>query len=295
MRTLTIFVIACGLSLPGLAQEKILGAEAYGVLKSTYAYDKTYPINARKVREFKDYGTTFEKLVFDSFHDGLVPALLAVPSEGDGPFPVVMLLHGLTSKKSNWLENEGFTHGGQITAGLLAQGYAVMALDAQYHGERAVYNNYIDPGEMVFQRGWSVRYAKLIEQTIVDYRRAIDYLETRDDIDTDRLGILGYSMGGYMSFILGAVEPRVKAIVACVTPATPNFPAGAFQFAHDLGGTPLTMMMGKTDQFYSIEQAQWLYSLVPGNDKALHLFDSGHSLPVEYTSQSVKWLTSTLK
>jgi hypothetical protein len=55
MRTLTIFVIACGLSLPGLAQEKILGAEAYGVLKSTYAYDKTYPINARKVREFKDY------------------------------------------------------------------------------------------------------------------------------------------------------------------------------------------------------------------------------------------------
>lgn len=294
MKSILIATLVMLSSLSAYAEENILGAEAYGVLKATYAYDKGYPINVRKVGERKDDGTTYDEIVFDSFHNGAVPALLATPASGEGPFPVVLLLHGLTGDKSNWLDNDGFTHGGIIAAGLLEKGYAVMALDAQYHGDRAVYNDYIDPGEMVFRRGWGVRYAGLLEQSIVDYRRAIDYLETRDDIDASRLGILGYSMGGHMSFMLGALEPRVKVVVACVVPATPGFPAGAFQFARDLGDKPLIMMMAKQDQFYTVEQAEWLYSLVPGDNKALNLFDSGHSLPVEYTTQSIDWLVEHL-
>lgn len=293
MKTISLLLFTVLLASNVRAEEKMLGAEAYGVLKMTYAYDVGYPLNARKVGEIDDEGATYERIVFDSFHDGLVPGLLAVP-EGDGPFPVVLLLHGLTADKEVWLDNEGFAHGGEISAGLLRDGYAVMALDAQYHGDRAVYNDYINPGEMVFERGWSVRYAKLLEQTVVDYRRAIDYLATRDDIDADRVGVLGYSMGGHMTFILAAVEPRVKAIVACVVPATPGFPAGAFQFARDLGDRPLEMMMARQDRYYTAEQAEWLYSLVPGNDKSLQLFDSGHSLPEAYTREAVEWLSSHL-
>jgi hypothetical protein len=62
-----------------------------------------------------------------------------------------------------------------------------MALDAQYHGDRAVYNDFVDPGEMVFRLGWTMRYANVLAQTVVDYRRAIDYLETRDDIGASRI------------------------------------------------------------------------------------------------------------
>jgi dienelactone hydrolase len=177
---------------------------------------------------------------------------------------------------------------------LLDKGYAVMALDAQYHGERAVYNDYIDPGEMVFQRNWRIRYSNLLTQTIVDYRRAIDYLASRDDIDTTRVGVIGYSMGGHMTFILGAVDPRIKAVVACVVPATPGMPIAASTFARSMGSAPLLMMMAEHDQFYSVEQAQQLYDAVPGNDKAIHFFDSGHSLPVEYVAQVLDWIEETL-
>lgn len=293
MKAISLLLLIVLVSINAFAEEQILGAEAYGVLKMTYAYDRGYPLRARNVGEVEDDGTTYERIVFDSFHDGLVPGLLALPG-GEGPFPVVLLLHGLTASKDIWLDNDGFAHGGEISAGLLRKGYAVMALDAQYHGDRAVYNDYIDPGEMVFERGWSVRYAKLLEQTVVDYRRAIDYLATREEIDVERVGILGYSMGGHMTFILAAVEPRVKAIVSCVVPATPGFPAGAFQFARDLGDRPLRMMMGKRDRFYTVEQADWLYSLVPGDDKSIHLFDSGHALPEAYTREAVEWMTSHL-
>jgi len=290
-----LLLLIIGISLPFCASAQPggeLGPEAYGLLKATYGYDAAYPLDARSVGTFEQNGSTWEKLSFTSFHDGLVPGFLALP-KGEGPFPVVLLLHGLTGNKRQWL-SDTFTHGGEVSAGLLAAGYAVMALDAQYHGDRAVYNDFVDPGEMVFRRGWTMRYANLLTQTVVDYRRAIDYLETRDDIDASRVGILGYSMGGHMTFILGAVEPRVKAVVACVVPATPGLPMAASQFARDMGGRGLLMMMGRQDQFYTVEQAQALYDRVPGEQKALRFFDSGHSLPEAYAAEAVRWVQVNL-
>lgn len=270
-----------------------LGSQAYGLLKTMYTYDKTYPLNAARVGTVSKQDVIFEKIVFDSFHDGKVPGLIAVPTQGDGPFPIVLLLHGVTGNKSQWLGNT-YTHGGEVAFGLLKQGYAVMALDAQYHGDRAVYNNYLDVGEMVFKNGWGVRYANLLTQSVVDYRRAIDYLETREDIDTSRIGVLGYSMGGHMSFILGAVEPRIQATVTCVAPYMEGMPMAPLAFARDMGNDPLLMLMAKKDEYYTIEQAQAVFDEVPGDNKTLTLFDSGHSLPAEYTQQAVEWLSRNL-
>lgn len=267
--------------------------QTYGLLKSIYAYDQTFPLNARVVGTIQQGAIAFEKIVFDSFHDGKVPGLLALPSQGEAPFPVVLLLHGVTGHKGQWLGDD-FTHGGEVSAGLLAQGYAVLALDAQYHGDRAVYNDYLDVGTMVFQKGWGVRYANMLTQSVVDYRRAIDYLSTRTDIDSSRVGLLGYSMGGHMAFILGAVEERIQATVACVVPHTAGMPMAARAFARDMGADPLLLMMARKDQFYSVDQAQALFDAVPGDAKSIQFFDSGHSLPAEYATQATQWITKNL-
>ncbi|MEH6629164.1 MAG: hypothetical protein V7739_22260 [Motiliproteus sp.] len=111
------------------AASRDLGEEAYNILLSSYNYDVTYPLNARTAGTFKSNGIEFERIVFDSFHDGSVPGLLSVPTTGKKPYPVVLLLHGLTSSKSAWLEN-GFSYGSLLTADLLKNGYAVLALDA---------------------------------------------------------------------------------------------------------------------------------------------------------------------
>lgn len=73
--------------------------------------------------------------------------------------------------------------GGELSAALLNRGFAVLALDARYHGDRAVYNDYLDAGTMVFEKGWGVRYANMLPQSVVDYRRVIDHLATRSDVD----------------------------------------------------------------------------------------------------------------
>jgi dienelactone hydrolase len=293
VRSFFALVFAVSVALSASAEEGVFGAEAYDLLKAMYGYDTDYPLHPRQVGRLNGDESPFEKIVFDSFHDGAVPGLLALPAAGEGPFPVVLLMHGLTGNKSQWL-GDAFTHGGEVATGLLEAGYAVMALDAQYHGDRAVYNDYVDPGEMIFRRGWAYRYANMITQSVVDYRRAIDYLATRDDIDVERVGILGYSMGGHMTFILAAVEPRVRAVVACVVPAAPGMPMAAIQFAHDLGDRPLLMMMARQDQFYTVDQAQVLFDRVPGESKTLRFFDSGHSLPAEYTDEAVSWLGRSL-
>ncbi len=283
------------LSVPllGHTQTAPMGDEAYGLLKQLHAYDADFPLNARTVGYGKVDEHPLERFVFDSFHHGAVPGWLAKPANADGPVPVVMLLHGLNGNKQQWL-GDTFTHGGEITRGLLEEGYAVLALDAQYHGERAVYNDYVNPAEMIFQRQWAMRYTHMLLQSVVDYRRAIDYLTSRGDIDAARVGVTGYSMGGHMTFILGAVEPRVQASVACVVPATVGMPTAALTFARDMGSDPLLMMMAENDQFYSVEQAQALFDAVPGDNKTLRLWDSGHSLPAAYTGEVVDWLSEHL-
>ena len=267
--------------------------QAYGLLKSIYAYDQSFPLNARTVGSVQHGEAVFEKIVFDSFHDGKVPGLLALPTQGDAPFPIVLLLHGVTGDKKQWLGDD-FTHGGEVSAGLLKEGFGVLALDAQYHGDRAVYNDYLDAGEMVFKKGWGVRYANMLTQSVVDYRRAIDYLSLRDDIDSTRIGLLGYSMGGHMAFILGAVEERIQATVACVVPHMAGMPMAASAFARDMGADPLLMLMGREDQFYTQDQANSLFRAIPGNAKTIQFFDSGHSLPVEYAAKATQWLKKNL-
>jgi len=267
--------------------------EAYGLLKSIYAYDQTYPLNLRSVGTIEHAGYSFEKIVFDSFHGGKASGLLALPSKTEAPFPVVLLLHGVAGNKKQWL-GDAFTHGGEVSTGLLENGYAVLALDAQYHGDRAVYNDYLDVDEMIFQKGWGVRFANMLTQSVVDYRRMIDYLSARSDINSSRIGLLGYSMGGHMAFILGAVEERIQASVACVVPHMANMPMAASAFARDMGARPLLLMMGREDNFYTEDQAQALFDAVPGEKKSLKLFDSGHSLPVEYTTQTTQWLAENL-
>ena len=291
MKKVTTIILALSLSHAASTQE--LGAEAYEVLMSTFSYDTGYPLNARVVGDAELDELTFERIAFDSFHGGAVPGLLAIPTSGEQLHPLVLLLHGLTSDKSAWLKSE-FMHGGELTKGLLAAGYAVMMLDAQYHGDRAVYNDYIDPGEMIFRHRWGARYSNMLTQSIVDYRRAIDYLGTRDEIDLNRIGIIGYSMGGHMTFLLAASEPRVKTIVSCVVPETPGMLTAASTFVRSLENKPLLMMMAQKDQFYTVEFAQQLFDSVPGDSKSLRFFDSGHSLPIEYTAQVVEWVDENL-
>ena len=283
-----------------------VGKEAYGVLTQFFDYDRGIPLDVRVVEKTEEPDYIREKIVFRGVRDSRVPGYLAIPKKGTPPYPVVLQLHGLTGSKANWWDDAGFSRGGQVTKGLLGAGYAVLALDAQYHGDRLVQNDYESPGTMVFERGWMHRYRDLLVQSVVEYRRALDYLATREEIDAERVGMIGYSMGGHMTFILTGIDPRIDVSVACVTPSLTermmskrmnkkaSFVIAPHEFAGAVDSRPLLMLMGRSDPAYSVGEAEQLHELINGSSKKLIWYESGHRLPDEYIADAVSWFQSHL-
>jgi len=82
---------------------------------------------------------------------------------------------------------------------LLARGLAVIAIDGPGQGEA----EYELPSEPAYERVTAA---------------VADYLKGRDDVDPDRLGVFGVSLGGYYAARSAAYEPRVRAAVELAGP-----------------------------------------------------------------------------
>ena len=288
---------------PGAAESPApapLGAEAHRLLMSFYDYEPTIPLEARVV-ELKGEGNTVRrKVVFREARGALVPGYLEVKQGVAAPYPCVLLMHGWSGSREHWWRDGGYIHGGETRHALLERGYAVFALDAQAHGDRiaendfALVNDYSDPGDAPRKNYFTLR--DIISQTILDYRRGIDYLATRGDIDMSRIGIVGYSMGGFHAVSLTAVEPRIKAAVGCVVPVTwrEDDILDPANYAAGIGTRPLLMLQGKTDQLCNEAQAQTLFNHFNPETTRLVLYDSGHKLPPEWVDAAITWLAERL-
>lgn len=271
---------------------ELIDEKTYHILAQLYEYDREVPLEAQIAEQTETSEYTRQKIVFRGINDEWVPGYLAIPQIGKMPCPCVVQLHGFGADKSQWWQEDGYGRCGVLTLKLLKIGFAVLALDAQYHGERIANNRYEHPRVFVEEREWAHRYRHMFVQSVVEYRRALDYLETRSEIDSTRNMLVGYSMGGQMAFILTAIEPRIKATVLCVTPRQPSlatYPVVPANFVRGLGSQPILMLMGRCDPNYTVEQAQQFHDLIPGAQKELVFYDCGHRLSPEYIPKTVKW------
>ena len=92
--------------------------------------------------------------------------------------------------------------------------------------------------------------------------RTIDYLETREDIDANRLAYFGGSLGGYMgSFISGSKEPRFEACVLGLSGIpTWEIPRPEHNPVNYLPriNIPVLMINGRHDPVFPVETSQTL-------------------------------------
>ena len=204
--------IACAAPrLPAKAQQN--GAESAATIemlrKAFYQYDQSLPLNAaldelKETDEKLAQTRTRFKLTYDSAHDQQVTSILSIPKKGPAPFPAIVFLAGSGGHKdSDYI---------RIAANMMAQmGFASVSLDAQYHGERSRKDR---TGDFHFIDKNTNRDAWV--QTVIDLRRAVDYLTSRPDIDPKRIGYLGFSQGGMVGGTLLGVEPRIAAAILAV-------------------------------------------------------------------------------
>jgi cephalosporin-C deacetylase-like acetyl esterase len=177
------------------------------ILDELFKYDRHLPLDAVESETVTDPGKPRQyHVIFRSVHDQRVPALLTLPRNVAPPFPAILLLHGVLGHKDSFNQKKR-------SAFLTATGYATMRIDGQYRGEREV-----ALGEGAGLRTeYYYRNRDAMLQTAVDLMRALDYLASRDDIDMNRIGFAGLSMGGSIGTLFCAHEPRVKAVVLAIT------------------------------------------------------------------------------
>lgn len=134
-----------------------------------------------------------------------VTGILLKSVSSHGRHPVVIALHGTGGKKTDMMG---------LCKQLVARDFIAVAIDGRYHGERATPGNgYEDailrawkqPGEHPF-----------FYDTVWDVMRLVDYLDTRDDVDSSRIGLTGISKGGIETYLTAAVDPRITVSVPCI-------------------------------------------------------------------------------
>lgn len=290
-------LIVCGVTLQAQEKKSIdldpIDVESFEVMSQFFDYDKDIPLDARVVDIADHPNFTKEKIVFRGINNSRVPGYLAIPKNTNSPVPCVLLIHGVGDTKDSWWNETSFNSGGLLSKQLIDAGFAVLALDAQYHGERAVNNDFESPDVFIFQKEWLIRARNMIVQSVIEYRRVMDYLSTRREIDSNRFGAIGYSMGGMMIFNLASVDKRIKVAVASVTPILKEeySALAVYNFAPFINSTSFLMLNGKDDgRNYNIEEAQQLFELLNSDNKNIRFFESGHKLPVEWTQNASDWI-----
>jgi dienelactone hydrolase len=142
----------------------------------------------------------------------------------------------------------------------------------------------------------SVAYKDHVIMWVKDFSRTLDYLETRQDLQPDRIAFLGASWGGFMGGIVPAVEQRVRVVVLNV---------GGMVMEHSLPEVdqinylprirqPVLMLNGEYDNYFPVETAQKPMFRLLGtqpDDKKMIVYPSGHLVPrVEFMKETLAWL-----
>jgi dienelactone hydrolase len=165
---------------------------------------------------------TQERFEFHNGVDMVVPGILLLPKNRAGKVPAIIGLHGHGSSKESICTDAANS---QLIGPLLAKkGYVVAAIDACFNGERvgkgpaSTLDNAAGQEASLFKLYlWQGR--TLWGMMLREEQCLIDYLETRPEIDKDRIAATGMSMGCTRSWWLAAIDERIKAIVgvACFT------------------------------------------------------------------------------
>lgn len=162
-------------------------------------YDPAAPLAAKLTvrKDAEGKPLSLYNLTFTGAGGETVPGLLSLPATAKpGKHPAILLLHGLGGDKNQL----------QALALLLnGKGYITLAIDVAGHGERPKVK-----GKPVGEQDLD-GMRTIAAQTVQDLRRAVDYLGSRADIDTKRIGFVGVSLGGVLGARFLVEERRVAA------------------------------------------------------------------------------------
>jgi len=176
------------------------------------------PLNPRVTGVVSKPGYRIEKIAFESWQGFYVTGCLFIPDKINGKAPAVLNLIGHEQDSYHAPLDQ------VIILNLVNKGMIVFTIDPLGQGEHV---QYFDPKINFSSIGYSVvehsyfgnicflNGSSSAKYFVWDGIRAIDYLVSRPEVDTQRIGVTGFSGGGTVTAYLAAMDPRVKVAIPC--------------------------------------------------------------------------------
>ena len=265
-----------------------------------YEYDHDLPLldSVRPLADSTDHSLFY--ITYQSVHDEKVTALLSLPKKAEQPLPCIILMHGLGDRKTvDYIEA-----GNQY---LLDAGYAVLRLDISNHGDRLKYDYDFDLTD-----GYRYWTRDLITQTVFDLRRAVDFIQTREELDHQRIGYYGISLGGIIGTIFCSVEERIEVPVIVLAGGNLNLMFGKEAFSGDtknylsiidpinyvaqISPRPLLMINAENDDVVPPITSKLLYKAAKKPKEIIWYPAKHHDIPIDKVyPDGIQWFDRYLK
>jgi dienelactone hydrolase len=212
----SLILLLAGLLLPGgLCRAEQLTPEKGESLRAKirtnfFIPEPLPPLNPVTQRHFElASGVKAEAVTYATQFGTRIPAILYLPKPKPktptGRIPGFIVVNGHGGDKYSWYSF--------YTGVLYARaGAAVLTYDQVGEGER---NANRKSGTRAHDRlkGDDLLARRLAGLMITDVMQAVSYLSSRPEVDEQRIGAAGYSMGSFVLALTGAVEPRLRACV----------------------------------------------------------------------------------
>jgi dienelactone hydrolase len=261
---------------------------------SPFTYDRTAALEVRDLgRVNSDYPIVVRDLSFQSGED-TIEGFLAVPP-GEGRRPAVVYLPGAGGDRGQLLVQAVWLAGrGAVTLSLTPPSSTATAPEGQTPSDA-----------LQSQHDLAVR-------DVVAVRRAVDLLAERPDVDPEKVGFLGWSLGARTGSVVAGVEPRIDAFVLMSAGAT-SVEEYAKQAPADLRADirrllgevdplryvararPGTLLLqnGRTDEVVPRKALDELAAAAP-KGTTVRWYAAGHELDVPAQREQLDWLTEKL-
>ena len=240
------------------SREKPVPDRVFELYRGLYSYDKT-DLNPRiEGRDESPENWIREKISFSAAYDNQrITGYLFLPKKGAPPYETVIYFPG--GDKFYVPSSEDI--GPEILTFLLVDGRAVFYPVFLSTFERRDGFEFPSFRNKNLLRDHYLKWSR-------DLGRSIDYLETRAEINLDKLAYAGYSLGGVVGPVLLAVEPRIKVGI---------FEAGGF-----LTGTWCKEQAPEADPFNFAPRVNIPILMLNGKYDFLRRFEEGQNLLYEF-------------
>jgi len=266
----------------------------FQVYKEQFSYDEI-DLNAQvETRAESDGGWIRERISFDAaYGDERVLAHLFLPANAPPPYQTVIYFPGSASALMQSSEDiEAYYEFPMFLSFLVRNGRAVL-----YPVYKGTFERSSPELTAIHYGNESRAFAGFLRQMVMDFKRSVDYLETRDDIDSDRLAYYGMSWGGWFGTVIPAVEERLGASVLVAGHMNPRGRPEANSLSYVSRVTIPTLMLNGKHDIYADAEIRPMIELLgaPEEDKRLILYDTDHIPPrAEYIKETLAWLDKYL-